>query len=129
MQVGWDACGKARVGAALVLACGLGCPVRAQLADVAQVRGLGLASTAQSGSLIVIGFMGGNVGAGNMLHREAAMAKELQEHVKTRYAAHAYPRAIHFVDQLPKTPSGKVKRSELRARRRDELLRTAGTIA
>jgi acetyl-CoA synthetase len=57
------------------------------------------------------------------------LAKELQDHVKTRYAAYAYPRAIHFVDQLPKTPSGKVKRYELRARRRDELQRTAGTIA
>jgi acetyl-CoA synthetase len=41
----------------------------------------------------------------------------LQQHVKTRYAAHAYPRRVHFVDELPRTPSGKVKRYELRKRR------------
>ncbi len=41
----------------------------------------------------------------------------LQRHVKTNYAAHAYPRRVHFVDELPRTPSGKVKRYELRQRR------------
>lgn len=46
------------------------------------------------------------------------LAEELKQHVKKHYAAHAYPRAIHFVDELPKTPSGKVRRVELRARRR-----------
>jgi acetyl-CoA synthetase len=39
----------------------------------------------------------------------------LKEHVKTGFAAHAYPRAIHFVDALPRTPSGKVQRFVLRA--------------
>jgi acetyl-CoA synthetase len=38
----------------------------------------------------------------------------LQQHVKTRYAAHAYPRRVHFVDGLPRTPSGKVMRYVLR---------------
>ena len=39
-----------------------------------------------------------------------ALTVELQQHVKTRFAAHAYPRAVHFVDALPRTPSGKVQR-------------------
>jgi acetyl-CoA synthetase len=39
---------------------------------------------------------------------------ELQQLVKTRLAAHAYPRRIYFVDQLPKTPSGKIQRFQLR---------------
>jgi acetyl-CoA synthetase len=39
---------------------------------------------------------------------------ELQRHVKERYAAHAYPRRIHFVADLPKTPSGKLQRFLLR---------------
>ncbi|WP_280888308.1 hypothetical protein [Streptomyces sp. LBL] len=49
------------------------------------------------------------------------LAWELQQLVKTRYAAHAYPRHIHFIDALPKTPSGKTQRYLLRKRRRTEL--------
>lgn len=45
------------------------------------------------------------------------LAEELKQHVKKNYAAHAYPRAIHFVPELPKTPSGKVRRVELRKQR------------
>ncbi|MEV0397915.1 AMP-binding protein [Polymorphospora rubra] len=51
----------------------------------------------------------------------ADLAGELQRWVKTRFAAHAYPRTVHFVDALPKTPSGKIQRFVLRARRRAEL--------
>ncbi|MGI8858394.1 MAG: AMP-binding protein [Thermomicrobiales bacterium] len=43
-----------------------------------------------------------------------ALAAELSQSVKTNLSAHAYPRAITFVDQLPKTPSGKVQRFLLR---------------
>jgi acetyl-CoA synthetase len=50
-----------------------------------------------------------------------ALVVELQQHVKTRFAAHAYPRTVHFVDALPRTPSGKVQRFVLRDRRRAEL--------
>jgi acetyl-CoA synthetase len=39
---------------------------------------------------------------------------ELQRFVKKRLAAHAYPREIEFVDELPKTPSGKIQRFILR---------------
>ena len=46
------------------------------------------------------------------------LARELQQWVKTRYAAHAYPRRILFADTLPKTPSGKVQRFLLKQERR-----------
>ncbi|KPP61507.1 acyl-coenzyme A synthetase ACSM3, mitochondrial-like [Scleropages formosus] len=39
---------------------------------------------------------------------------ELQEHVKRVTAPYKYPRKIEFVDQLPKTVSGKIRRVELR---------------
>jgi acetyl-CoA synthetase len=48
--------------------------------------------------------------------RSDELADQLQMHVKEELAAHAYPRRIEFVDQLPKTPSGKVQRFELRDR-------------
>ena len=41
--------------------------------------------------------------------------------MKEQFAAHAYPRTVHFVDELPKTPSGKVQRYVLRRRRRTEV--------
>ncbi len=43
------------------------------------------------------------------------LARELQEHVKRETAPYKYPRIVDFVEELPKTPSGKVKRAELRA--------------
>ncbi|NGP07942.1 AMP-binding protein [Rhodococcus sp. 14C212] len=39
---------------------------------------------------------------------------ELQQLVKRKFAAHAYPRTVHFVPRLPKTPSGKIQRYILR---------------
>lgn len=43
-----------------------------------------------------------------------ALVADLQQLVKRRFAAHAYPRAVHFTEQLPKTPSGKIQRFVLR---------------
>jgi acetyl-CoA synthetase len=43
-----------------------------------------------------------------------ALAAELQEFVKQQTAPYKYPREVHFVDTLPKTVSGKIRRSELR---------------
>lgn len=43
-----------------------------------------------------------------------ALALELQDFVKTRLSAHAFPREVEFVTQLPKTPSGKLQRFILR---------------
>lgn len=48
---------------------------------------------------------------------DTTLAAELQDLVRTRYAAHAYPRQVHFVDALPKTPSGKIQRFMLRRTR------------
>ena len=47
-----------------------------------------------------------------------ALVRELQEHVKRTTAPYKYPRAIAFVDALPKTVSGKIRRVELRERER-----------
>jgi acyl-coenzyme A synthetase/AMP-(fatty) acid ligase len=42
------------------------------------------------------------------------LANELQEHVKRVTAPYKYPREIEFVESLPKTISGKIRRVELR---------------
>jgi acetyl-CoA synthetase len=43
-----------------------------------------------------------------------ALAEELCQYVKRRLSAHAYPREIEFLRELPKTPSGKLQRFILR---------------
>lgn len=48
----------------------------------------------------------------NRDHEE--LKKELQDHVKAVTAPYKYPRLIEFVDSLPKTVSGKIRRVELR---------------
>lgn len=45
---------------------------------------------------------------------DASLAEALQQHVRKRLSAHAYPREIEFVAELPKTPSGKIQRFLLR---------------
>jgi acetyl-CoA synthetase len=42
------------------------------------------------------------------------LAGELQEHVKAQTAPYKYPRVVDFAAELPKTPSGKVRRAALR---------------
>ena len=49
-----------------------------------------------------------------------ALATEIAEFVKTRLAAHEYPREISFVDALPMTTTGKLIRRELRSRAEGE---------
>ncbi len=44
----------------------------------------------------------------------AAAVKRLQDHVKATIASHNFPRSIRFVDDLPKTATGKVRRFLLR---------------
>ena len=46
--------------------------------------------------------------------RSKELATEIQNHVKQLLAPFKYPRWIEFVDTIPKTPTGKVKRFELR---------------
>ena len=43
------------------------------------------------------------------------LAGELQDHVKDQTAPYKYPRIVDFAAELPKTPSGKIKRAALRA--------------
>ena len=43
-----------------------------------------------------------------------ALREELQGHVKRRLSAHAWPKLLDFVSELPKTPSGKIQRFILR---------------
>jgi acetyl-CoA synthetase len=54
------------------------------------------------------------------------LARELAEHVKSRLAAHEYPREVAFIDALPLTTTGKVVRRELRERAKDELKERPG---
>lgn len=42
------------------------------------------------------------------------LVKELQNHVKTLTAPYKYPRKVEFIQDLPKTTSGKIRRVELR---------------
>jgi acetyl-CoA synthetase len=42
------------------------------------------------------------------------LVRELQDHVKKVTAPYKYPRVIEFVDELPKTISGKIRRVEIR---------------
>ncbi|MBB3359875.1 MULTISPECIES: AMP-binding protein [unclassified Novosphingobium] len=48
------------------------------------------------------------------------LSDALKAHVRTRLSAHAYPRLIAFVPELPKTPSGKIQRFMLRAMHIDQ---------
>lgn len=43
-----------------------------------------------------------------------ALVGDIQNHVKDELAAHEYPREIEFVEELPKTVTGKIRRTELR---------------
>lgn len=52
------------------------------------------------------------------------LAADIQNHVKTRLAAHEFPRAVEFVNELPMTTTGKIQRKVLRER---EVAKTAGT--
>jgi acetyl-CoA synthetase len=46
------------------------------------------------------------------------LAQEIKTHVRERHSAYAYPRKIEFVDDLPKTLTGKIRRVELREQER-----------
>ena len=50
--------------------------------------------------------------------RNEELAEEIKQFVKTRLAAHEYPRELEFVDELPMTATGKIKRRDLRTQER-----------
>jgi len=47
---------------------------------------------------------------------DPALPAALQGWVRERLSQHEYPRAIEIVDELPKTPAGKINRQALRER-------------
>ena len=49
------------------------------------------------------------------------LSEELRSKVKREFAAHAYPRRVHYVEALPKTPSGKIQRFIVRQQLREQL--------
>jgi len=51
------------------------------------------------------------------------LARSIQDHVKETLSLHEYPRAIEFVEEFPLTPTGKIRRLDLRQR---EQARQAG---
>src|SRR5688500_8457607 len=51
------------------------------------------------------------------------LADEIKRFVRERHSAYAYPRRIEFVDDLPKTLTGKIRRVELREREREQAER------
>lgn len=53
------------------------------------------------------------------------LVKEIQEHCKNVTAPYKYPREIEFIDELPKTASGKIRRVELR-QREEEAAKASG---
>jgi acyl-coenzyme A synthetase/AMP-(fatty) acid ligase len=57
------------------------------------------------------------------------LAREIQDAVKHSTAPYKYPREIHFVDELPKTVSGKIRRTELRGWLLDGRLPVGGAGA
>jgi benzoate-CoA ligase len=55
-----------------------------------------------------------------------ALAEELKQFVKLRLAPHKYPRLIEFIDELPKTATGKIQRFRLRDSEKARAPRAAG---
>ena len=45
---------------------------------------------------------------------DTALEQSIQDHVKERLEAHAYPRQVAFVDEMPRTKTGKILRNKLR---------------
>ncbi len=58
-----------------------------------------------------------------------ALAADIQAFVRSRLAAHEYPREIAFVDSLPMTATGKIRRKELKMRERERADAAAGRRA
>src|SRR5262249_41171589 len=59
------------------------------------------------------------------LNPSPSLAAAIQEHVKRTIAPYKYPRKLEFVAALPKTPSGKIKRGELREKERRAAMNEA----
>jgi len=53
------------------------------------------------------------------------LKREIQDFVKAKLSMHEYPREIEFIDKIPETPDGKVKRKELKEREKAKKLGTS----
>jgi 2-aminobenzoate-CoA ligase len=53
-------------------------------------------------------------GLGSGVTGDAACVRRLQDHVKAVIAPYKYPRAVTFIEALPKTQTGKIQRFKLR---------------
>jgi acetyl-CoA synthetase len=60
---------------------------------------------------------------------DGALVVELQQLVRTRYGAHAYPRRVHFEADLPEKPCDKIQRNVLRDRRRNSTVGAPATTS
>ncbi len=76
--------------------------------DVAEAAVVGKPDAARG--TVVMAFIQLHAG----VSKNAVTCKRLQHHVKTKVAAYEYPRVIQFIDDFPRTSSGKIRRSELR---------------
>jgi acetyl-CoA synthetase len=47
-------------------------------------------------------------------HPDAALEESIRSHVKGKLEAHAYPRAIQFLDEMPMTKTGKILKNKLK---------------
>jgi long-chain acyl-CoA synthetase len=64
--------------------------------------------------------MGEEVGAGVALKPGSeTTVEEIRDFVKERLAAYKYPRTVWLLDELPKGPTGKILRREVKAPARD----------
>jgi long-chain acyl-CoA synthetase len=60
--------------------------------------------------------LGEEVGAAVVLKKGTdTTAEELKAHVKEQVAAYKYPRKVWFLDELPKGPTGKILKREIKA--------------
>lgn len=77
-------------------------------ADVAECAVIGVRDAERGEIVAAYVVLKANVAADDVCR------KKLQDHVKATIAPYKYPRALHFVDALPKTQTGKIQRFKLR---------------
>ena len=77
-------------------------------ADVAECAVVGAIDTERGEVVAAFVVLKPNVAA------DETCVKRLQDHVKATIAPYKYPRAVHFVEALPKTQTGKIQRFKLR---------------